>query len=137
MNKKTYINQLKSDGYFQSLYKFFPTKFYNKFKWISIIYTVILFITTVIYLVIATYLNNNIFWYCLAIPIALLIFGSLVLTMINVNLCINKFKQNFYDYLNENNKPKVYLIINKKRLFSKGTNFVDDLIKQAYEQTKP
>ncbi|WP_129374448.1 hypothetical protein [Malacoplasma penetrans] len=86
----------------------------------------------------ATYLNNPLVWYCCAIPIFFFIFGSLILTTINVEISIKKFKANLYQKQKElTHKDELKIIhLNKKQLFSKRSSFIFNLIDQAWEQLK-
>lgn len=136
MNKRNYFENTNKDKTYRTLFSFFPLKFYEKFKKIIISFIVIFLIITVVYLIVASYLQNDMAWYCLIIPIFLLIFGSLLLTQININLCIKKFKQQYYSNQKELLNKDQIIVINKRKLFNKRTKFIDQLIQQVYEQIK-
>lgn len=133
------LNNLKNkDKLYKQIYNLFPLNFYLKFKRIIFIISIILFVLIIVYLIIATYLNNQIVWYLLSVPILLFIFGSLILTTINVEISIKKFKNNFYSKQKEiTNKQELIIIhIQKNKLFAKRSNFIINVIDQVYEQIK-
>ncbi|BAC43917.1 hypothetical protein D8X55_01890 [Malacoplasma penetrans] len=138
MEYQNFNNLKNKDKLYKQIYNLFPFQFYSKFKKIILITSIVLFLLIIIYLIVATYLNNPLVWYCCAIPIFFFIFGSLILTTINVEISIKKFKANLYQKQKElTHKDELKIIhLNKKQLFSKRSSFIFNLIDQAWEQLK-
>lgn len=123
---------MKNNNDYKYLCDIFP-KNYAFIKKINVYIFVLLFLLTIVFLIIATYLNNIKIWYYSPICFFLLFFTPLIISIINCQMTIKKFSRTIYLSTKFN---KQYVTFDQKKLYKKGINFKEELIKQAYEQLK-
>lgn len=125
-----------NDSFYKEIANEFPLKFYEKFKKINVYLFVFLLIISVTYLIVGSYVKLDIYWYCSIIPCSLFILEPIVLSKINCNLTIKKFKDNLIKKLPEHKHKIINTKIDYKKLYAKRTSFVLELINQYYLSLK-